>query len=182
MKALTNIKIIEIMYTEEIMGNKLEIIEDKKNKLVERLSSEYSQNNISLEEYERLIEYCHKIETDKELNILEKIIEENNAIPKNNGQINSCNNNARDYCTILSSRKITGLLMSGNIVNILGETKIYLNEEDLVEYETALNILVILGEIKIYVPENVDVICNAFPILGDMSIRENQITLKKTRN
>jgi len=163
------------------MESKYEIIEDKKNKIVERLSSEYSQNNISLEEYERLIEYCHKIETDKELIILEKIIEENNSVPKNNEQINSYNINARNYSTILSSRKITGLLSNENIVNILGETKIYLNEEDFVGNETVLNILVILGEIKIYVPENVEVICNVFPILGDMSIREKQKDIGRSK-
>jgi len=155
------------------METKFEIIEDKKSKIIDRLSSEYSHNNISLEEYERLIEYCHKIETDKELVILEKIIEGNNSVPKNSEQIKSYDNDAGNYSTILSSRKITGSLMSGNFVNILGETKIYLNEEDLIENETVLNVFVVLGEIKIFVPENVDVICNVFPILGDASVREN---------
>jgi len=159
------------------MEMKYELIEDKKTKIIERLSSDYAQNNISLEEYERLIEYCHKIETDKELtileNILEKTIEENNPIPKSSEQIKSYNNSASSYSTILSTRKITGLAANVKMVNILGETKIYINEEDLIKNETALNVLVVLGEIKIYVPEDVDVICNAIPILGEITIKEN---------
>ncbi|MDR1247798.1 MAG: hypothetical protein LBK63_00705 [Treponema sp.] len=48
-------------------------MEDKKEKITEALSKQYALNKIFLEEYERLIEYAHKIETEKiHLRLLEK--------------------------------------------------------------------------------------------------------------
>ena len=154
------------------MEKTLETIEDKKNKIVEKLSSKYSLNHISLEEYERLIEYSHKIETDKELIILERIADGYNFVDKNDDKKIIFDDIAKDHVTILASRKTSGPIVSGSIKNILGTHKMLINEEDLIEDETVLNFNVILGEVVIYVSDNVDVICRIIPILSDIKIKD----------
>jgi hypothetical protein len=45
-------------------------IDEEKDKLTQKLSEQYSQNIINMEEYERILEYINKIETGKEINII----------------------------------------------------------------------------------------------------------------
>ena len=52
--------------------------DEQKENLTRQLSEQYSQNIITVEEYERILEYINKIETRHEINIIEKIIQENN--------------------------------------------------------------------------------------------------------
>jgi hypothetical protein len=54
-------------------------INDEREKLTRKLSEQYSQSIISIEEYERILEYINKIETKRETSIVEKIIRENTA-------------------------------------------------------------------------------------------------------
>jgi hypothetical protein len=56
--------------------------DDEKEKLVKILSEKYSHDIISMEEYERILEYINKIETKTEISIIEKIIYEN-VVDKN---------------------------------------------------------------------------------------------------
>lgn len=148
----------------------MEILEERKQKITEKLSSQYSLNHISLEEYERLVEYSQKIETEKELNILEKIVNGNSPAETNYNKT-ILENIEKNYFTILSSRVTSGPLLSGTITNILGDHKIYLNEEDLINDETTLVVSVILGSVVIFVPDNVVVTCNAVPLLSDISMK-----------
>ena len=152
-------------------------IDDRKNSIVEKLSTEYSLNHISLEEYERLIAYSHGIETDKELKILEKIIEETKSVELNYSEKTEPNNSLVKNCySILSSRKSSGSVINetnGKFVSILGEHQIILNEDDLHKEVTELDVMVILGNIVIHVPENVNVISKAVPILAEVSVKDN---------
>jgi len=171
--------------------------EERREKLTERLSTQYATNRISLEEYERLIKYSQNLETDKELTILEKIIE--GYEPQQNSQSspsrdessshnsrteserqtgyrsdNSYNNSApQNHFSILSSRNTSGQLTAGNFVNILSSHKIIINEEDLINAETVLNFLVLLGNVEILVPENVNVISKVMPLLSEVRIDGN---------
>jgi predicted membrane protein len=154
------------------MNDIMKTIEDKKEKLTEELSEQYSLNKISLEEYERLVEYAHKIETEKEFIILEKIINENKAttVYKNTGkkEINSMRHIRNEY-TILSSRKTSGSILNeinGKIISILGDNHIIINDDDLINDETVINVIAILGDIVIHIPNNLAVINKAVPILG----------------
>ncbi len=52
-------------------------IENRKNVLTEELSRQYSHNTIGMDEYERLLEYINKIETSRELAVIEKVVREN---------------------------------------------------------------------------------------------------------
>jgi predicted membrane protein len=156
------------------MNDTMRIIEDKKDKITEELSRQYSLNKISLEEYERLIEYTHKIETEKELIIIGKIINENNltTVYKNTGKEKPDNAHIRNDYTILSSRKTSGSMLNeinGKIITILGDTHIIIDNDDLAEDETFIDIIVVLGDIVIHVPKNITVINKAVSVLGDVS-------------
>jgi predicted membrane protein len=155
--------------------------EERKNKLVDRLSTQYSHNNISMEEYERIIKYSQNIETEKELLILEKLIEghettevkkEEKIFPdsqpgsRSNYQIDS---SPQNHFNLLSSRKTTGPLTGGNIMNVLGEHKIIITEDDLINDNTTINVMSLLGSVVFQVSENINVDIRVIPVLGDIS-------------
>ena len=52
-------------------------IDEEKEKLTRELAEQYSQNIITMEEYEHILNYINKIETKKALNGIEKIMEKN---------------------------------------------------------------------------------------------------------
>jgi hypothetical protein len=58
-------------------------IGEEKEKLTRELAEQYSQNIITVEEYEHLLEYINKIETVKSLNRIEKIIGKNGNCNRN---------------------------------------------------------------------------------------------------
>jgi len=166
--------------------NAQQAAEERKEKLTDRLSTQYSMNHISLEEYERLIKYSQNLETDKELTILEKIIEGydrpavnnyNNERQESQSGFKSADNYAdnipQNHFTLLSSRNTSGPLTVGNFVNVLSSHKIVINEEDLINSETILNFMVVLGDVVIYVPENVNVISRVIPLIAEMKIDKN---------
>jgi len=156
------------------MEKSLEILlEEKKNRITEKLSSQYSLSRISLDEYERLIEYSQKIETEKELRILEKIVDENNAPEMKYQKTTIPDYVEKDHYTVLSSKKTTGPVTSGTITNILGDHKFYIDEDDLIEDETVFEMSVLLGSVIFYVPDNVSIINKAIPILSDIKINNN---------
>ena len=162
------------------METAVEIKETRKNQIIEKPSTYYSLNYMSLEEYERLIAYSNNIETDKELDILENIIEgtRSQSGMKNDDSEPSYQSleNQREYYTILSSRKTSGSILKKEnvkLINILGEHQIILGDDDLVRRETAVDVMVLLGSVIIYVPENVEVICRAIPLLGEIKTKDN---------
>jgi hypothetical protein len=55
---------------------RIEKIEERKNRAVEALSSQFARNALPLEEYERLVEYISRAESERELDIIEKIVDE----------------------------------------------------------------------------------------------------------
>jgi len=150
-------------------------VEDRKSKLVERLSTQYSLNRLSMDEYERLIHYSQGIETEKELQIFEKIIRENEQGQANANNAESHNREIagdmpKNHFLVLSSKKTSGAMTSGNFMNILSDHKINIGEDDLINDETVLNFMVLLGSVVINVPEGVNVISDVIPILSEMSI------------
>jgi len=163
------------------MGNLVLTAEERKNRLADMLSTQYSHNNITLEEYERLVKYSQNVETDKELLILEKLIEghetvevkkEDKIFPgsrpetRNDYPADSCQQN---YFNLLSSRKTTGPITGGNIMNVLGEHKIIITEDDLINDNTTINIMSLLGSVIIQVSDNINVDIRVIPILGEAS-------------
>jgi len=169
------------------MGQLTVTAEERKEKLTEKLSTQYSLNKISIDEYERLIKYSQNIETDKELTILEKLIEGYDTPQENNSSYSAgqdrrqdyyggnsyINNSPQNHISILSSRNTTGQLTSGNFINILSSHKVTIFEEDLINTETVLNFIVILGDVEIHVPDSVNVINKTIPVLADIKIDDN---------
>ena len=155
--------------------------EERKEKITDKLSTQYSLSSISIEEYERLIKYSQEIETEKELTILEQIVDRYQTEEKTNNDSKTSYyeekktyaDAQKEHMAFLTSKKNSGVIKSGNYVNILSDHKIIINAEDLINDETVLNFSAILGNVTMNVPENVDVVNNALTILSDVSIADN---------
>ena len=166
-----------------------EIIEERKGKAIENLSTSFAKNKLPLEEYERLVEYINKIESERELVVVEKIVDEydRSGSPDNSRDYSpdySADTSASDYggqsfgpfrgslstgvnMAILSSRNISGPLKSGSqYMSILGSSQIKVKKEDLSKQRTELNVVSLLGDNTIYVEGGIRVINNAIPVLG----------------
>jgi hypothetical protein len=175
-----------------------EIIEERKDKAVENLSASYAKNRLPLEEYERLVEYINKIESERELAVVEKIVAEYDG--DNSGLAGAARYTAKepvnyeedetDYypqrginplgnMAILSTRNFSGPLKSGaQFVSLLGSGRIEVRKADLSRRQTVINMVTILGDCVIKVESGIRVINNAIPVLGNCGINQkvNQMT------
>jgi hypothetical protein len=154
-----------------------EIIEDRKEKAIENLSTSFAKDRLPLEEYERLVEYIHKIESERELVVVEKIVAEyggnetqsrqddNDEPDYYSGHFQSSTNNSN--LTILSSRTLSGPLKSGaSFVSILGSCHVKVRKSDLSKKQTFLDVVTILGDCVISVESGIRVSNRTVPILG----------------
>lgn len=168
-----------------------EIIDERKEKAVETLCASYSKNRLPLEEYERLVEYINKIESERELIVVEKIVAEYNRSdsPENKTaqpdpeKVSYDNedasyfpehgyNSSRENLTVLSSRVFQGPVKSGSqFVSILGNERIIIRKEDLRAGRTILDIVSVLGDSVVLVERGISVINRAIPILGNSDTR-----------
>jgi hypothetical protein len=128
---------------------------DEKEKLIQKLSEQYSQNKITMEEYERILEYINKIETKKEIDIIKKIIQENSGenteiiIPKTN----------ETHLSMFSWRTTNLKSINGNggkFASIFGANRIIVN--NLPKGRTIININSIFGLTEIVVYQKVKII------------------------
>ena len=152
-----------------------EIIDERKETAVVRLSESYAKNRLPLEEYERLVEYINKIESERELVVVEKIVAEYNEpeTPVNDSDYDDepDYSHSTSNLTALSSRTISGPFKSGEqFVNILGTTYIKVRKSDLTKRKTVLNIVSVLGECVISVESGIRVSNKAIPVLGSASV------------
>jgi hypothetical protein len=154
-----------------------EIIEERKEKAIEKLSDNFAKNKLPLEEYERLVEYIQKIESERELIVVEKMVAEyggseapkKSAYEDDDDEIDNYPRQTQQggNITILSSRTISGPIESGmQFLSILGSEHIKIRKEDLGRRKTVLNIVSILGETVISVESGIRVNNQAIPILG----------------
>jgi hypothetical protein len=67
-------------------------IDEEKEKLTRELAEQYSQNMITVEEYEHILEYINKIETKKALSRIGKIVEKHGT---NNDEIKTHKTNEK---------------------------------------------------------------------------------------
>ena len=156
-----------------------EIIEERKERAIENLSNSYAKNRLPLEEYERLVEYINKIESERELMVIEKIVAEYDGNETQSRPIDDDedepdnytshfqNTTANSNLTILSTRTFAGPLKSGSqFVSILGSGQIKVRKSDLSKKQTFLDIVSILGDSEISVESGIRVSNRAIPILG----------------
>ena len=166
-----------------------EIIEERKEKAIEDLSTSFAKNRLPLEEYERLVEYINKIESERELIVVEKIVREyaheyaaeygddtsertgGNYAGKSGGYDDDDEpgyfSQAGSNLSVLSSRTVTGPLKSGSQHLIfLGSQHIKIRKADLSKRRTALSAVTILGDCAISVESGIRVINRVVPLLG----------------
>jgi hypothetical protein len=153
--------------TMEVYMNNIMKIDDEKEKLTQKLSEQYSQDIINMEEYERVLEYINKIETKKEINIIEKIIQENNelTITQNNEMIIPKTN--EKHLSMFSWRTTNVKPVNGNggkYVSLFGTNRIIV--DNLPKGRTVININSIFGLTEIIVSKNIKIINKAVPIFA----------------
>ena len=155
-----------------------EIVEERKEKAIENLSTSFAKNRMPLEEYERLVEYISKIESERELLVIEKMVAEYGKkseaaadISENEDEPDQGRRNSRSNLTLLSSRTFSGLLETGSsFVSILGSGCIKIRKKHLKNRQTVLNVVSILADHVIMVESGIRVTNKVVPILGDAKI------------
>jgi hypothetical protein len=146
-------------------------IEEEKDRLIQKLSEQYSQNIIDIEEYERILDYINKIETRKEISIIEKIIIENIAennklsISKDNEVIISKSN--EKHLSMFSWRttnvkSINGC--GGKFISIFGANRIIV--DNLPKGRTILNVYSLFGLTEIIVSNDVKIVNKTIPLFS----------------
>jgi hypothetical protein len=161
-----------------------EIVEERKGRAVESLSASFAENRLPLEEYERLVEYINKIESERELIVVEKMVAEYGGSAAPGGKAaggraarddddddetgpDCYRGGGRQNLTILSSRTFAGPLPPGaQFVSILGSEQIKIRREDLRRRRTTVQVVSILGDSVIFVEPGIRVINAAVPVLG----------------
>jgi hypothetical protein len=146
--------------------------DDEKEKLIKILSEKYSQNIISMEEYERIVEYTNKIETKKEIDIIEKIIAEtivvSNGLTSTAGRDGIIISKASEKHLSMFSWKTTNIKPvngnGGKFTSCFGATRIIL--ENLPKGRTILNIDSIFGLTEIIITQDIRIINKAVPIFS----------------
>ncbi|MDR1095003.1 MAG: hypothetical protein LBL31_01295 [Spirochaetaceae bacterium] len=146
-------------------------IDEEKDKLTQNLSEQYSHNIISMEEYERILEYINKIETKKEVSIIEKIIRENNVA--NNEAAIIQNNEIKiakikeKHLSMFSWRTTNVESINGNagkFISLFGTNRIIVT--NLPKGRTVINVNSVFGLTEIIVSKNIKIINKAVPVFS----------------
>jgi hypothetical protein len=146
-------------------------LDAEKNRLVKTLSEQYSQNIINVEEYERILEYINKIETKKEINIIEKIIREN-SIENNeltgmqNSTITIPKTNER-YLSVFSWKTSNVKSINGNggsFISVFGTNRIII--DNVPAGRTTLNVHAVFGLTEIIISKHIKIISKVVPVFS----------------
>jgi hypothetical protein len=148
-------------------------LDEEKGKLTEKLAEQFSQNIMDMEEYERILEYINKIETKREISIIEKIMTENHA-GENHAVVDKSDAPApekfKKHVTVFSTT--TSYIdepdeNGGEHDCYFGENKIIAN--NLPKGKTVLNIKTIFGETKIIIEENIKITNKIIPLFSEIT-------------
>jgi len=138
---------------------------EEKERLIGKLSEQYSKNILNIEEYERIIEYVNKIETTAEASIIEKIIDENNL--KNSGELTVPRDNDEKHLAVFSWRS-TNLKSyngsGGKYLSLFGTNRIII--DDLPKGKTVINVDSIFGFTEIVISKDVKIINKTTPVFS----------------
>ena len=162
-------------------------LEDEKNRLTEKLSEQYSQNVISMDEYERLLEYVNKIETSREISFINNMIHANrapNAIPSDRADQPPISrfleaiaepltnlalaSKKHEEHTALFSARTTSLEpktgKAGKFTCLFGSHKIII--DSLPRGKTEIKVECLFGQIEIVVAHNIRVVNKTTPLFS----------------
>ncbi|MDR2150903.1 MAG: cell wall-active antibiotics response protein [Spirochaetaceae bacterium] len=158
-------------------------IAQRKTVALESLSSQFSHDKITMEEYERLVDYITRAQTERELRIIEKMIADTALLSAGaaepsyqNGQSplpfsgRRGDDRLADIITVLSSRLTNGLLLQRqqNFITLMADHRITVNAGDLPPGRTVIHTLTILGSTTIFVEPGITVRVAASPLLGSV--------------
>jgi hypothetical protein len=141
-------------------------LDDEKNKLINKLSEQYSQNMIDMEEYERIIEYANKIETKREVRFIEKIINENGQ-KDNNELLLPGNNRHEKHLAVFSWNSSIVKPSNGNggmYLSLFGANRIII--DNLPKGKTLINVNAIFGLTEIIVSKEIKIINKIVPVFS----------------
>ena len=139
-------------------------LDEEKNRLTEKLSDHYSENVITLEEYERLVEYINKIETKKEIAIVEGLIQSYNTNAVNEapspGYVSAYKKHSgKEHVAVFSWRTTTVNPINGKcgkFVSIFGAHRIIV--DSLPPGRSILKVETLFGLTEIVVSRNIKII------------------------
>ncbi|MDR2194672.1 MAG: cell wall-active antibiotics response protein [Treponema sp.] len=169
---------------------------ERKNRAIDALSVQFSRNAMPIEEYERLVEYINKAESERELTIIEKIVDESatfagidqtpasaprteyrSSAPKD---VYGLNYMGFDFfgdgvtdITILSSREFSGGMLAEkprSLCTLFGNTSITVHEGDLPSGKTVVTVVSLMGNVIISVPQSIAVTMEANAFLGNAAV------------
>ncbi|GHU75300.1 hypothetical protein FACS189461_1300 [Spirochaetia bacterium] len=139
--------------------------EEEKDKLTQKLSEQYAKSTVTMEEYERILEYINKIETKKEITIIEKIIDENSA---NNSEVTllqtAVPQTAEEHTSVFSWRASTVKATNEKYITVFGAHQII--ADDLPKGRTVIDVETTFGLTEIIVPKNVKITTNVKSIFS----------------
>jgi hypothetical protein len=146
-------------------------IDEERDKLTQKLSEQYSQNILSMEEYERILEYINKIETGREISFIQKIIQENNVTnneltPPQNDEI-IIPKTTEKHLSIFSWRTSNVRPLHGNggkYISVFGTNRIIVDK--LPKGRTVINVNSVFGLTEIIVPNNIKITNEIAPIFS----------------
>jgi hypothetical protein len=140
-------------------------INQEKEALTNKLSEQYSQNVIDVEEYERIVEYINKVETSKEISIIKKVIQENDL--KNNDALILPQNNTEEHVALFSWRSSNVVPLNGNggsYLSLFGTNKIIV--DNLPKGRTVIHVDSVFGLTEIVVSRNIKIINKTIPLFS----------------
>jgi hypothetical protein len=146
-------------------------MDEEKDRLTKALSEPYSQNLISMEEYERMLEYINKIETKREVSIVEKIIRETAL---EDGALTAAQNNdaaipaaGEKHLSVFSWRTTNIKPVNGNagkFISLFGANRIIV--DTLPRGRTVLKVSALFGLTEILVSKNIKITNKVAPIFS----------------
>jgi hypothetical protein len=146
-------------------------LDEEKEALIKTLSEKYSLNIITMEEYERILEYINNIETRKEVNIIEKIIAEyvvntSELAPAQKNEA-SPSGPKEKHLSMFSWRSTTIKPLNGDAGKFtccFGADRIIL--EDLPKGRTVLHVNTIFGLTEIIAGRGIKIINKTIPVFS----------------
>ncbi|MDR2518599.1 MAG: cell wall-active antibiotics response protein [Spirochaetaceae bacterium] len=141
-------------------------LEARKERAVKTLSEAFSRSALGLDEYERLTAYISRLESDREMAVVEKVVEDT-VLYADGPEVSRA---AGAGLTLLSARTVSAdapaLKKRRLFLNVLGNTTIIIRPGDLPKGRTVLRVAAVLGITTIIVPPEVRITIEAASFLG----------------
>jgi hypothetical protein len=149
-------------------------IEQEKERLINILSEQYSQDLIAIDEYERLLDFVNKTETNKEVEYIRKIIVTNDTYTLK--ITNVTNKNHQNKLLAIFKNWHSKKRNVKKIKSFSGKNELRLLDIDFIENLLTIKLNIFGGDVIIYIANNVAVENSVRSFGGDITIN-NQIDI-----